>query len=65
MLVEPLVLIGDQHLEEERIDVAERHRQPPAAVGGGEGPEQLAVAIDDQSAENSKVAAQRWRRRRR
>ena len=40
MLGEAPVLVGDEHVEEARIDVGLRHRQAPAAVGDGEGAEQ-------------------------
>ena len=45
---EPLVLIGEQRLEEDRIDLLARGRKPPAAFAGEIGPEQLAVAIEHQ-----------------
>ena len=47
MVPEALVLIGDQHLDELRIDLVEAGREPPAPVGGGEGAQQRAVAVDD------------------
>ena len=46
---EPLVLIGEQRLEEDRVDLLARGRKPPAAFAGEIGPEQLAVAIEHQS----------------
>ena len=46
---EPLVLIGEQRLEEDRVDLLARGRKPPAAFTGEIGPEQLAVAIEHQS----------------
>ena len=46
MRIEALVLIGDEHRKEARIDIAGARRQPPIALLGGEGPEQFAVAID-------------------
>ena len=45
---EALVLIGEQRLEEDRIDLLARGRKPPAAFAGEIGPEQLAVAIEHQ-----------------
>ena len=47
VLIEPAVLIGDQHREIARIDLMRGRRQTPAPVGQSEGPEQPAVAIDD------------------
>ena len=47
MLIETPVLVGDEHREIARIDVMRRRRQPPASVGQGEGPQQPAVAVDD------------------
>ena len=47
MLIKPPVLIGDEHRDIARIDVMRGRRQPPAAIGQSEGPEQPAVAIDD------------------
>ena len=46
VLAEAPVLVGDQRLDEERIDIGERHRQPPAPVGDREGAEQHAVAVE-------------------
>ena len=46
MLAEAPVLVGDQRLDEERVDIGERYRQPPAAVGDREGAEQHAVAVE-------------------
>ena len=48
MLVEALVLIGDEHVEEARIDIVGGHRQAPVAIMGDEGPQQLAVAVGHQ-----------------
>ena len=45
---EPLVLIGEQRFEEDRVDLLARGRKPPAAFAGQIGPEQLAVAIEHQ-----------------
>ena len=47
VLVEPAVLVGDEHREIARIDVVRGRRQAPAPIGQGEGPQQPAVAIDD------------------
>ena len=47
VLIKPPVLIGDEHRDVARIDVMRGRRQPPASVGQSEGPEQPAVAIDD------------------
>ena len=46
MGAEALVLVGEQHVEEARIDIGDPRRQPPAALGGGIGPQQPAVAVD-------------------
>ena len=47
VLAKPPVLIGDQSFHEERIDIGELHRQPPATVGYRERPQQHAVSVDD------------------
>ena len=47
MIPEALVLIGDQHVDELRVDLVERRGEPPAAVRVGEGAQQLAVAVGD------------------
>ncbi len=44
----PLVLIGEQEIEEARIDILPRRRQPPAALIGRIGPQQPPLAIDHQ-----------------
>ena len=49
MPVEPLVLIGDQHPDQQRVGAVEICRQTPAAVGDGEGAQELAVAVDDRA----------------
>ena len=46
MLVEALILVGEQQLEEARIDILHRRRQPPAAFAGGIGAQQLAIAVE-------------------
>ena len=50
MLAEAPVLVGDQRFDEERIDFVERGVEPPASVGGGEGAEEDAVAVEDEAA---------------
>ena len=45
--VEAPVLIGEQHGEITRIDLADARRQPPAPVGQGEGAQQPAIAVND------------------
>ena len=45
--VEAGILIGDQHLDEARIDLLQSDRQTPATVGDGKGAEQAARAIQD------------------
>ena len=50
MLAEAAVLIGDQRVDEERIDVGERRRQPPETVRRCEWTEQHAVAVHNQGA---------------
>ena len=47
VLIEPPVLIGDEHREIARIDVVRGRGQAPAPVRQCEGPQQSAVAIDD------------------
>jgi len=47
MLVEAAILIGLEELEIERVDILDRGRQPPFAVGGGEGAQQPTVGVDD------------------
>ena len=47
MAPEARVLISEQHRQIARIDLAGGRRQPPAAVGQGEGAQQPAVAVDD------------------
>ena len=47
VLVEASILVGDEHREIARIDVMRRRRKPPAPVGQREGPQQPAIAIDD------------------
>src|SRR5690242_7766939 len=46
MVIEALVLVGEQRLEEARIDVVARRWQPPAAFGREIGAQKLAVAVD-------------------
>lgn len=41
------ILEGEQHGEIALVDVAHRHRQPPAIVRSGEGTQQRAVPVDD------------------
>ena len=47
MVPEALVLVGDQHAHELRVDRVDVGGEPPAAVRRGEGAQQLAVAVDD------------------
>ena len=47
MIPEALVLVGDQHLHELRVDLVEIGGEPPAAVRRREGAQQRAVAVDD------------------
>ena len=42
---EPAVLIGHEQLEEAGVHIPHLHRQPPAAIGRGEGAQQPALAI--------------------
>ena len=44
---EALVLVGDQHVEEARVDLVERRGEAPAALRVGEGAQQRAVAVGD------------------
>ena len=48
MRAEALVLVGEQHVEEARIDIVDRRRQPPAAFARSHRPQQPAVAVDHQ-----------------
>ena len=48
MAVEPLVLVGDEHLQVARVDLIGRDRQAPGAVACGERRQQPPVAVDDQ-----------------
>ncbi len=41
-----LVLVGDQHVEEGRVHLVKLHGEAPAPVGGGEGAQQRAVAVE-------------------
>ena len=43
---EPAILIGHEQLEEAGVHVADLHRQPPAPIGGGEGAQKPALAIN-------------------
>src|SRR5271163_968465 len=47
MIIEPAVLVADQHRKVARIDLARSDGQSPASVGQSEGAEQPPVAIDD------------------
>ena len=47
VLVEAAILVGDEHRDVARVDVVRGRRQAPAPIGQGEGPQQPAVAIDD------------------
>ena len=47
MIIEPAVLVADQHREVARIDLARSDGQSPASVGQSEGAQQPPVAIDD------------------
>ena len=47
VVIEPPVLVGDQHGEIARIDFVRRRGQAPTPVRQGESPQQPAVAIDD------------------
>ena len=60
MLEEALVLIGEQRLEIARIDLLARRCQPPAALAGKIGPEQLAVTVKHHP-RHFEVAAERRR----
>ena len=63
MVPEALVLIGDQHLDELRVDLVEAGGEPPAAVGRGEGAQQRAVAVDDLGRDRELFAAAAAERR--
>jgi hypothetical protein len=47
MAVETAVLIGNEHRDEARIDIARVNRKPPASVRRREGPQKTPVSIDD------------------
>ena len=53
---EALVLVGEEQVEEARIDAVAGGGKAPAAVGRGVGAEQLAVAIDDEGGEGEVLA---------
>jgi hypothetical protein len=53
---EALVLVGEEQIEEARIDAVAGGGQPPAAVGRGVGAQQLAVAVDDEGGEGEVLA---------
>ena len=59
MRAETFVLIGEQHVEEPRIDIGDPRRQPPAAFAGGIGAQQAAVAIDHAGREFDVLAERR------
>ena len=44
--VEAVVFVRQQHLEEERVDIGGRGRQPPAAILRCKGAEQPALAVE-------------------
>src|SRR4051812_9009017 len=46
MLVETLILIGEQHRDEARIDILGAAREPPSPLVGSIGTQQLALAIE-------------------
>src|SRR5450755_3333917 len=46
MLVETLILVGEEQLEEPRIDVLLSRRQPPAPFRCGVGAQQSALAVE-------------------
>ncbi len=46
VVVEALVLVGEQQIEVTRIDVFHGRGQPPAAVDSRIGPQELPVAVD-------------------
>ena len=48
VLVEALVLIGDEHGEEAWVDGIGAHRQAPVAVTGDERAQQLAILVGDE-----------------
>ena len=45
MLVETLILVGEQHLDKPRIDILDTGRQAPSALRRGVGTQQPALAI--------------------
>src|SRR5260370_873323 len=46
MLVEALILVGEQQLYEPRIDILDGSLQPPTSLGVGVGAQQSAVAVE-------------------
>ena len=64
MRFKALVLVGEQHGEEARIDVLARRRQPPATLERGVGPQQPPVAIHHQRGEGEPLAQRRRPERR-
>ena len=47
MFVEAMILIGEQHGDETRIDIRQAHRQAPASVGHGESAQQFSVPVEN------------------
>ena len=62
MIVEPLVLIGDQKRKELRIDFIQRHGKTPAAFGIGKGTQQFSVTVDNFDAQIPRVHNRRRKR---
>ena len=59
MLPEALVLIGEQHVEEARIDVGDRRRQPPAAFARRISAQQAPFPVDHAGREIEGLAERR------
>ncbi len=47
MFAKALVLIGDQHLDEARVDVLRGRLQPPQSILGREGAQEAAVSVEN------------------
>ena len=62
MVPEALVLIGDQHLDELRVDLVEADGEPPAPVGRGKGAQQLRRRGRSTSVETGDLFGQRRRK---
>jgi hypothetical protein len=63
MAIEAPVLVGEQQIEEARIDIGAGGRQTPATLRSGVGPQQRAVAINHQRRKCQRIAQRYWSER--